>query len=145
MPVDCTWSRNHYTITTNAQSQWGSFHWKGRNSTNPKCITGNGADSYTLRGTTDEQLNTVISSIPRSCHLGRDLVPSAAHRQLAGGIYRKSFLEESLRIVMHIKTQEVQSLGGLSQWFTAQAPSWDANVHQLFVLLMQAHEGLKNP
>lgn len=38
---------------------------------------------------------------------------SAARRQLARGTYRESFPEESLRIVIHIKTQEVWSLGGL--------------------------------
>lgn len=55
----------------------------------------------------------LLAAFPEAAIWAEIWCQSAAHRQLAGGIYRKSFLEESLRIVIHIKTQEVWSLGGL--------------------------------
>lgn len=51
---------------------------------------------HTSEEESDEQLDTVISSIPRSCHLGfENLERRTAHRQLAGGIYRKGFWEDT--------------------------------------------------
>lgn len=61
------------------------------------------------------QLDTIISIFPEAAIWTENLVPNSAHRQLAGGIYRKSFLEESLRIVIHFKTQEVWAPCGLFQ------------------------------
>lgn len=58
------------------------------------------------RGMQDVQLDTVTSIFPEAAVWTENLVPSTAHRQLAGGIYRKDFLEESLRIVIHIKLRK---------------------------------------
>lgn len=77
-------------------------------------------DQICMRGMWDVQLDMVISIFPEAAIWTENLVPSSAHRQLAGGVYRKSFLEESLRIVIHIKTQEVRAPRGLFEWFTGQ-------------------------
>lgn len=54
-----------------------------------------------------------LAAFPEAAIWAGNLVPRTAHRQLAGGIYRKGFWEESLRIVIHMKIQEARVPHGL--------------------------------
>lgn len=48
----------------------------------------------------------LLAAFPEAAIWAENLMPRTPHRQLAGGIYRKGFWEETLRTVIHIKIRE---------------------------------------